>query len=193
MNEPSTRRIIACAEPPRRALHVGRLLALLASGTIVFAAQRAGASETYPEEIQAELALPKAPSCTLCHRDEDGGNKTITRPVGLTFQRFGLTGDDNFAALDAALARARGERRDSDGDGTSDVDELVRGTDPNRRDGSQGPGEGGPVEQPIVPETGCATSPAPSRGLAAGRLCAVALLLGFVLARRRGRAQGAAC
>jgi hypothetical protein len=140
------------------------------------------ASLSFPPAIQSELSLGKAPDCTLCHRSDAGGFGTVTRPFGRTMMtQFGLTAA-NVAALRSALAGSDAAKFDSDGDGTSDIDELRRGTDPNV--GTSGVETGPNVP---LPQTGCAlNSSLPSSPWSAGAALVVALV-GCALQRRRAR------
>jgi len=94
----------------------------------------AHASATFPPAIQKYFTppLPAEPGCTLCHRDDNGGKGTIATPFGLALlNNYVVKGNDNTAALVAALAAMKADQWDSDGDGDPDVDELANGTDPN--------------------------------------------------------------
>ncbi|HEY0462960.1 MAG TPA: thrombospondin type 3 repeat-containing protein [Polyangiaceae bacterium] len=146
----------------------------------LFGASTALASITFPPVIQSELSLAGAPECTLCHRSDLGGVGTVVRPFGRTMMtQFGLM-SGNIAALRAGLAGSEAAQLDSDGDGTSDIDELRMGSDPNV-------GVSGMEAAPEVPlpQTGCALSaPSPTGGGAALAI----VLLGLAL-RRRGSAR----
>ena len=138
------------------------------------------ASLSFPPAIQSELSLAKPPECTLCHRNDAGGFGTVTRPFGRTMMtQFGLTAA-NVAALRSALAGSDAAKLDSDGDGSSDIDELREGTDPNV--GVSGVETGPNVP---LPQTGCAVnSSLPSSPLGAGAALVVAVI-GLSLQRRR--------
>jgi hypothetical protein len=138
------------------------------------------ASLSFPPAIQSELSLAKAPDCTLCHRTDAGGFGTVTRPFGRTMMtQFGLMAA-NVAALRSALAGSDAAKLDSDQDGTSDIDELRMGTDPNV--GLSGMETGPDVP---LPQTGCSLNASlPSSPLSAGAALVVAVV-GFSLQRRR--------
>jgi len=125
---------------------------LVCGGSLTGLGAPAQASITYPPAIQSELMLAKAPECTLCHRNDLGGAGTVVRPFGRTLvTQFGLVGGANSGALRAALSASDAAGFDSDGDGTSDIDELRMDTDPNV-------GASGVETAPDVPlpQTGCA-------------------------------------
>lgn len=155
----------------RRSLLLGAVVisTLLCSAT-------AFASVTFPPVIQSELSLASAPDCTLCHRNDLGGVGTVVRPFGRTMMsQFGLM-SGNVAALRAGLAGSEAAKLDSDGDGTSDIDELRMGSDPNV-------GVSGMEAAPEVPlpQTGCALGGySPSGGGAA----LTVVLVGLALRRR---------
>lgn len=171
----------------RRALPRGRIRPqrvglpsfMLLLGLLV--AREASASPTYPPTIEAELMLERAPDCTLCHRDDNGGIGTVVRPFGRTMLgHFQLTGGNNTGLLKAALAGDDAEHLDSDGDGVPDIDELRMGTDPN----VGASGTEAPLDVPL-PETGCALA---ARVQASRYAWLGFLLVGFAAWVRRSRA-----
>lgn len=85
--------------------------------------------QTYPEEIKAHLVLNFDPPCTLCHATNEGGLGTVVTLFGKSMMGEGLT--TNFSSLDTALERMATDNVDSNGDGTSDIDQLKRSLDPN--------------------------------------------------------------
>ncbi|MBK7582947.1 MAG: hypothetical protein IPI67_22475 [Myxococcales bacterium] len=107
----------------------------LALAVGIVAPSVAQASPTFPPELQADLDMPCAPPCTLCHRDSNGGVGTAVQPFGAAIKNAGLTLKSP-EKLPKALARLEAESADSDGDGVTDVDELREGRNPNT------PGEG---------------------------------------------------
>ena len=156
-------------------------LVVLLAGLLI--AAPALASTEYPPTIKAQLGLMQAPDCTLCHRDDNGGARTVVRPFGRTLEsRFGLTGG-NVGLLRAAITADDNEHFDSDGDGVSDIDELRAGSNPNV--GLSG--EEAPLDFPL-PETGCALAKRSPAGQAS--LCVFGLgLAGLGLLRRRVRSR----
>lgn len=153
-------------------------LALAAFTTALLAGGAARATQGFPDEIHAHLALSYTPACTICHQTPAGGNGTATQPFAVSMKARGLVPNDN-GSLDTALDALAAEKRDSDGDGVPDIDELKAGTDPN----AAGGGEGGASAPAEVPEYGCAAAPMRARGTGAGWLAAAMIAL-FVMRRR---------
>ncbi len=91
----------------------------------------AAANPIFPGEIYNHLGLDVAPQCTICHRDNLGGLKTVEKPFGLELMSRGLTGDSSLGELDTLLDEVEADEVDSDGDGVGDIQELKDGTDPN--------------------------------------------------------------
>ncbi len=136
----------------------------------------AWASSTYPLEIETLAEMPCLPTCVLCHETNVGGAGTVTREFGLALIDRGLTGGGQLELLGTAFDTLVADAVDSDGDGTTDADELAAGDDPNP-DGAAFCG----TEAPITPEYGCfnsAQSPMSALAVLGG-------LLGVGLARRR--------
>jgi MYXO-CTERM domain-containing protein len=135
---------------------------------------RAEASTGYPEALEKDLGLAKAPGCDLCHH-------AASDPVGPADTAFaksmiarGLVAKDA-TSIATAITKMRADGVDSDGDGAQDLDELSWGGDPNHADL---PPEG--RQEPV--SYGCsASSEAPAAWAA---LLAVALV---AAARRRSR------
>jgi len=96
----------------------------------VLAGGVAHASSIYPAEVRAHLGLSYTPDCSLCHANGQTGFGTVTTPFGTSMRSRGLVAQ-NIASLDTALDALSAERKDSDGDGVPDIDELKAGTDPN--------------------------------------------------------------
>lgn len=100
-------------------------------------ARSAQASSDYPPALQAALdkEFPATkhcvPLCTACHNTTQGGPGNIN-VFGAQLEHFGLL-PGNAALVDVALQQlaAASPPTDSDGDGTSDVDELNAGDSPS--------------------------------------------------------------
>ncbi len=120
---------------------------------LVALAAPAAATGAFPNTIRDTLGLDAAPACTVCHTDPGGGAGTATTPFAESLVAAGLEAFDR-PSLEAALATLEADGTDSDGDGVSDIDELVAGTDPNALPG-EGEGEGEPIRYGF----GCASAP----------------------------------
>ena len=88
------------------------------------------AAPDFPFEMYRLLKTPTIPSCVLCHASSAGGNGTITTPFGNAMYVRGLDAQ-NLSSVNEALLVMQSEAVDSDSDGTTDLDELVAGSDPN--------------------------------------------------------------
>jgi hypothetical protein len=130
----------------------------------------AWASGTYPSALESDLGMPCAPTCTVCHETNGGGGGTVTRDFGLAMMARDLTGGSQTALLTTALDAMAADTVDSDADGTTDIDELVEGSDPN-------PGAS-PFCDTVVPVYGCFGGSSAGLGFGA--------LLGLGALRRRG-------
>ena len=118
---------------------------------LLWAASAAVASTNYPEALQAEVGVDCVPACTVCHATVAGGSGTVIQGFGEAMMAAGLTGGMDVGALRAAVAALSDDGTDSDGDGTSDVDALAAGLDPNT--GEVYCGEGAVVLE--TPRYGC--------------------------------------
>ncbi|APR81600.1 Hypothetical protein A7982_06949 [Minicystis rosea] len=145
---------------------------------LVAAPAIARATPNFPNALATHLDLAEAPACTLCH-DGPTQRGTVTTPFGTSMRARGLQAYDEMS-LQNALDALSGEKTDSDGDGTSDVDELQKGSDPNVPEG--GSADGGPVAIPITAEYGCSVP----RGEGPQSTAVMFLLLAVVLLTRRG-------
>lgn len=137
-------------------------------------ASAARATPNFPAVIATHLQLGAPPDCTLCHVGTPGRG-TVTTPFGKTMLARGVHAYDE-SSLRTALDAISAEKKDSDGDGTSDVDELRAGQSPN--------GAGADV---VTPEYGCATARS-----SAGEPWFVAglTLVVWMLTRSRRRSHG---
>jgi MYXO-CTERM domain-containing protein len=141
------------------------------------AAAPSAASSTYPEAMAEHLDPPCVPQCTVCHRDNVGGRKTVDKPFGLAMMELGL----RFAApqrIPTLLDQLEAEGVDSDGDGASDVVELRAGQDPNGDEDLCGLGV----------KYGCfnrVAGGAPSEGAGTAALGLLSLSIALVMRRRR--------
>jgi hypothetical protein len=143
------------------------------------AAAPSAASSTYPEAISEHLDAPCVPQCTICHRDNVGGLKTVDKEFGLAMMELGL----RFAApqrIPGFLDQLEANGTDSDGDETGDVEELRSGFDPNGEADLCGVGV----------EYGCFNRVAAAPPSRDGRLVGAGLLslsLALLVRRRRRR------
>lgn len=149
------------------------LVLLTLTACVAFAREAAG-TPSFPDVVASHLALAATPDCALCHTKSPArGN--VTTPFGASMRARGMSAYDE-GSVSTALDALDAERKDSDGDGAPDVDELRAGADPNAGDG-----------ETIVPEYGCAAGP--RRGTGEARAL-WGLAVAAVVARRRARPRG---
>jgi hypothetical protein len=142
-----------------------RPLGAFVLGGLLCMTRAASASEPYPGKIQETLGLECAPACTICHRDLLGGRNTVTQPFGKAIRGTAFLECCNPDLIPDALgALSSGSctpspggvpqqgNCDSDGDGVTDIDELIAGRDPNP----------GGVEFCAGPKYGCGAHIAPA-------------------------------
>jgi len=98
--------------------------------SVLLVARTVSASPDYPEALEKAADAPCPPPCTVCHRDTNGGAGTVVKPFGEAMINAGLDAND-VGLLQTAVDTLRQDKTDSDGDGTSDIDELAQGQDPN--------------------------------------------------------------
>lgn len=151
-----------------------RTLAVLCSfATSSLIASVADAKPSFPGQIESYLNLSYVPPCSLCHIDGVTGGQTVVTPFGYSIVKHGLSGGKS--GMNTALDAMKASGVDSDGDGVTDIDELIRGTDPS----SAANGElSGPKSS-----SGCAASGGGST--APGALAAGVAALALLLSRRR--------
>lgn len=133
----------------------------------------ASATPNFPDVIAGHLDLASTPSCSLCHAGTPS-RATVTTAFGIAVRSRGAAAYDD-ASLRAALDALAAEKKDSNGDGVSDIDELKAGGNPNGVDGDS-----------VAPDYGC-SAPRTSRSPATAMVVALVL---FAL-RLRTRAKRA--
>lgn len=142
-------------------------------------APTAAASASYPGVIRDHLGLEDAPLCTLCHADLNGGKGTVVTLFGENLVAMGLEEEDE-DALRRLLDELDSTQSDVDGDGTSDVDELLVCGDPNDAGGNNLCGV-------TEPSFGCAVATSPMSGTSSvATLIGAALAAAALMRRRRG-------
>jgi hypothetical protein len=100
------------------------------------------------EFAQVLMAAPyeRSGDCRLCHAQVVGSAGTAIQPFAATLKRYGIDASSSGGDLEAAILELGEE--DSDGDGMSDLEELLSGGDPNESCGTP--------QQVLVYEYGCA-------------------------------------
>ena len=101
-----------------------------ALAALLLGANVASATSNFPAAVRTKLSLSYDPPCSLCHTNGITGRGTVTTPFGKAMLARGLVASDE-TALNAALDKMVAEKVDSDLDGTTDIDELKAGTNPN--------------------------------------------------------------
>ena len=141
------------------------------------------ASATYPGAIRNHLELETSPACTLCHADAGGGMDTVVTPFGIEMMDRGLGRRDN-DKLRSVLDELDASDSDVDGDGVSDIDELIGCGDPN----SASEENLCNVEQPTF---GCVVTQTQTRSTTSRSAALLGAFLGaaMFLRRRRRRSE----
>lgn len=133
-----------------------QLLTLLACSLtpLLGLASSAAASPSYSAVVQRTFELDCAPSCLLCHTDKTGGFATANTKLGVRLRREYDAECCDDKLLTSILDELARTDTDSDGDGTSDADELRSFRDPNAVDSSEQPTE---LSCQPTEASGCAT------------------------------------
>lgn len=156
-----------------------RVAACAAFVFLLFVPGLAPATPDYPVavDIIVGTSCPYPNSrCLMCHTTARGGQGTAAQPFALELRDYGLNRGRDAALLQAALM-ALPDEQDSDRDGESDKEELLRCGNPSGEDLG------------IGPEYGCdGARLAPLADEDSGPLCgAVLLAIGAVALARRAR------
>ncbi len=156
------------------------LLSTLLAATLV--AGGAHATPNFPGAIQRQLSATAPPACRVCHVDGITGLGTVNTPFGKNMRERGLEAYDEPRLVTALAAMERDRIDSSKGRGTTDIEALRRGGDPNSTSAGSALGE---------PDYGCGATFA--RRTTGSWTALAALAVATLSALRRGRgARGSA-
>jgi hypothetical protein len=141
---------------------------VLGSVSVLGSVGIAQASPEFPAELKEVAGMDCKPACTICHTTNPGSSGTAEQPFAITMSELGLNPGDTDSVRTAFEELQRlssgnsgmggaGPGIDSDGDGTSDVDELTAdgASDPSAR------GVGAPCAAEILYGCSAVEEPAP--------------------------------
>jgi len=151
-------------------MHRTTLIAFHLALAAVTVGKVAGASADYPAAIQMKAILTYTPKCTLCHANIDGSDGKVATDFGRTLWALGMRGSD-VGSLQSALDKDRARQWDTDGDGVTDVNELIGASDPS----------GPALSQFPPPEHGCAIGNVGTSRRAHGNRWAAFVVVGVFL------------
>lgn len=159
-------------------MQLSRSLMGMVAAILLVGAPMAQGKEPFPGDLARHLGAQTAPPCGVCHVNAKTGADTLITPFAWAMRARGLTGQ---ATLLGAVDRVAADKVDSDGDGATDTDELIAGSDPNSP--ASTPAKPGMVRDP---QLGCSMPGSPqSVGGAPAFLSIFAASLVW-LRRRRG-------
>lgn len=133
----------------------------LALGLCAAVAHPVHAVEDYADEIAKQLELADKPSCHYCHAVGPDGVATDTAFADALKTR-GFSRRNGIPSLRRALERLDEENVDSDGDGSTDVEELIAAANPNE------------AKDRGRPAQGCSLSPSRPGHFGASGICLLA-------------------
>jgi len=111
--------------------------ALGAALATLFATGSALADPSFPAVVEQDWKMPCLPKCTICHLTLQGGFGTLRSTTngnpgfGANLKNLYDLNTTDLSSIHKALASAKTDATDVDGDGKTDYDELSTGMDPN--------------------------------------------------------------